>query len=190
MSSGSRGPITPSRIKYEDDYALVELRRSGKKRPKWAKIDLEDVPLVEDLSWFPAKTAKKTYAARRHYLGNGKFTTLYLHRVIAGSIGSIKNLNIDFDNDDALDCRKVNLTIMSVPSHRAISHKTNKHGYRGVFKEHRSKNYVCRFMHNKKYMSSTHNTPEAAARAYDRLVKKYRKDHIEQQLNFPKGQTL
>lgn len=177
-------PINPSHIRRYKNYAIVELRRKDKPS-QWAKISKEDVPLVENLSWFPAFTYGKTYAARRHYVGNKRFTTLYLHRLIASQMGEVRGKNIDFVNGDPFDCRRENLRILSRSTHRALRNSVNPSGYRGVTPAVTEGKWVCKMLYNGKCFHTTHDTVEEAARQYDVLVQRYRKDFPKEYLNFP-----
>lgn len=68
---------------------------------KYAIIDKEDLPKVNDRKWHCQKSGSDYYAC-----ANGP-SHLYLHRVIMGATAKEK---IYFVNGNGLDCRKANLT--------------------------------------------------------------------------------
>lgn len=71
------------------------------------KIDAEDFWRVDQHNWVAHRLSNgRIYAARR-WTENGKRQFQYLHRFITGAVDQ----RVGFINNDALDCRKKNLSV-------------------------------------------------------------------------------
>ena len=124
--------------------------------------------------WFQCKG----YACRRD---GDKLVAL--HREIARPA---EGLHVDHKNGDRLDNREVNLRVCTHAENMRNKRLTvaNTSGYKGVFPEKRTGKWrACiRFDGRREYLG-THQTKEAAARAYDGAARYYFGEYAW--LNFP-----
>ena len=88
--------------------AGIGFLRIAKKR---VKIDAEDMDLVRKYHWNVFYSQKQRPQIRTNIpLGNKKFKTVLLHRMIA-QVDHQSNITVDFKNGNVFDCRKENLII-------------------------------------------------------------------------------
>lgn len=156
-------PLTKGQIAIVDDCDAWVL--DYKWRAKWDKVTL-------------------SYYAVRNYYSSGHYKSVYMSRAI---MGEPKGLVVDHINHDTLDNRRSNLEVKNHTGNmqnRRIS-KTNKSGYAGVCYDKNAGKFRADLSNSgsKKYIG-LFDTPEEAARAYDR--EKYRLTGNILGLNFPK----
>lgn len=136
---------------------------------------------------------------RKNYLGdgykiigissNGNKFTASIHRLVANEfIGPVDGFVIDHLNGDTLDNRPENLRICSQAVNSGNTQripKNNTSGYIGVSIDKRyNKKWRAHIRHMRKnYSLGMHETPEDAARAYDKKAIQLRGKHTF--LNFP-----
>jgi len=129
----------------------------------FAFIDIEDIAIVNRLSWSVSDRGKLKYA--RCYL-NKKI--VYLHRYL---LDAPKGYDVDHINGDGLDNRRENLRLctrsQNIANSRKLARGTSK--YKGVCfdKEHRL--WMARIKKDWKYIYLGRFANEAnAAKAYDK----------------------
>ena len=154
------------KTKEKGKYRVIELNGTG---GFVTTIDEADWDKVKDYTWYAKLIPKyrgKYHAMSHAYNEYGKQTTVSLHRLI---MDAPQHLQVDHINADSLDNRRENLRLCTQSQNRANMRAPvkNKTGYRGVY------------MMNDKFCSKvgykgrvvycgTFNTPQEAARAYDR----------------------
>lgn len=121
------------------------------------------------------------YAARSQTL-DGKKRTIYMHRAL---LDPPSGLVVDHINHDPLDNRRANLRLATPSQNNANSaRRENRTGYRGVYPHRQSGRYVAQISVAGRIKSlGLHDTPEAAALAYDRAATQTRIAFAR--LNFP-----
>lgn len=139
---------------------------------KFAIVDDNDFEDVNRYKWY----FNNGYAVRGVYVGtiDGKSKTrrVYMHKFI---LGSISGMVTDHVNRDSLDNRKSNLrhcTIHQNGMNQKINRSNNKSGFRGVYKNMRSKKWTA--VISIKGQPTKHignfETPELASKAYNRVA--------------------
>lgn len=101
---------------------------------KFALIDDADYALVGQYKWYGIKW-RNTYAATANMKANGRWETIYMHRVIMGLKRGDK-LQVDHINHDGLDNRRANLRTCTNQQNlfnRIKSEKTSNR-YKGVWR--------------------------------------------------------
>ncbi|MEK6881185.1 MAG: HNH endonuclease [Nanoarchaeota archaeon] len=136
-------------------------------------IDEEDYLRVSKEKWYPY--FNDIYGP---YIKNGKGLTL--GRFI---LNPPKNLDVDHINRKPLDNRKSNLRVATRSQNKANvkKYKNNKSGFKGVWLKkdriHRTKMWSASTSYKGKTVHfGNFNTPEEAAKAYDKNVKKLFKE--------------
>jgi hypothetical protein len=122
-------------IRVEGDVAFVPLTQGYE-----AIIDAADVHLVEGVSWHAAvvrrrdKSVWRVYAQWRGRGKNGCSSSVYLHRVIAGTPD---HMMTDHVNGNGLDNRRANLRHATNADNQHNSKKANNNtsGIKGVYWE-------------------------------------------------------
>jgi hypothetical protein len=139
---------------------------------KCALIDAADVPRVCAYKWYALTTrGGKTYACRNIRRPDGRRTTQYLHRFLAGAPDG---LEVDHRNGDGLDCRRENLRCATRPQNCANVPKAaqNTSGYIGVsWRKDRCKWIAQIQVQGKHIHIGQFDSPEAAAEARARYAR-------------------
>lgn len=126
---------------------------------KFAKVDLEDFQKTIKLSWSFIENKTVNYA--RNYKKE-----IFLHNFIIPECP--KELELDHINNDGLDCRKLNLRIVTRTQNNANQRKfSGKFKFKGITK---NKNKWGASITKDKviYWLGSFSTQEEAARAYDK----------------------
>ena len=136
-------------------------------------VDDEDYETLSQYRWRALKGSQRTWYAARNIKVAGKNMTIMMHREI---INAPENIFVDHINMDALDNRRENLRLCSKQENCCNKGKfsNNTSGYKGVSWDKRGERWVAQIRVN---LSSKHlgyfDTPEDAARAYDKAARQY-----------------
>lgn len=130
-------------------------------------IDEEDYPIVSRFSWH-IKPNRNTFYALTNVRIGGRQTQVSMHRLIMG----LPSSEIDHKNRNGLDNRKSNLRACTKKQNSYNRVRSNKFGFRGVYKPKNSSRYAIQIQKDgKKYHKRGFAAAEEAARAYDLLNK-------------------
>jgi hypothetical protein len=151
---------------------------------KVAYIDDDDFDRVSKYKWRAYK-CRYTYYAITRYEHTPPYSQVSLHRFL---MDCDKDKVVDHIDGDGLNNQKSNLRIVSIQqncSNRINLMKNNTSGYRGVYWKlpHKRWNSCIRFK-GKLFYIGNFNTPEEAARAYDKKAKELFGEYCGK-LNFP-----
>jgi hypothetical protein len=137
-----------------------------------AIIDDEDAGLLERYYFYPLKTDHSgpyvRVLPRRGVVRNTWGG--YLHRII---MQAPKGIQIDHVNNDGLDNRRANLRLATGSQNRGNIGliRTNRSGYKGVFKEGRGGKWRAAICHHGRIRRiGDFDDPREAAKAYDRAA--------------------
>lgn len=149
-----------------------------------ALVDDDDYEYLSQWKWFAHRDPKNNcFYALRNEGKHPHRTTVPMHKVIVNDDAVIE---IDHVNHNTLDNRKENLRPCNDHQNqynRAIQ-KNNKSGYKGVY-WHKGK-WTVQIRTDKGTFFEYYTDKILAARAYDRLAKKYHGEFAY--LNFPESQ--
>ena len=165
-------------IEIIGDYVKVHLN-TKRASPKFALIDLVDLPLVLSRSWYPIENgyvcANTSY--RDHSAGKRRYRSIYLHRLI---LNAQKGQEVDHVNGDIQDCRRANLRFATKSQNAMNRMALRGKKYKGVILDKRNNKYHVR-VKSKSY--KTYHSEVEAALHYDVVSKKLFKEF--QRPNFP-----
>lgn len=146
-----------------------------------ALVDDEDYERVAALKWM-AERRHNIWYARHESRGRKNRIRVYLHRFILGENAGAR---VDHQNRNGLDCQKLNLRQCTHSQNMANSrHRQNRTApYRGVSQQKSGRWAVEIWSNRKRAYCGTFDTPEEAARVYDRAAIAAHGDFAT--LNFP-----
>jgi hypothetical protein len=148
-------------IRVEGYFAFVPLTKGLE-----AKIDIEDLPLVQGRLWFASDAGRgRVYATTSGNKPDGKPRSVRMHRVILG-VGD--EVTVDHANNDPLDNTRGNLRAGTASQNMANRgrQKNNATGYKGV--GIRAGRYRARLhVLGKEHYLGTFDDIIEAAKAYD-----------------------
>lgn len=157
-------------------------------RGKVAVVDDADYAKVSTAKWSanPTQTPGKFYAALKSNGGNGKNTTVYMHRLI---VDAKPGEEVDHKNNDGLNNQRSNLRVCTRTQNewnKGLG-RNNKSGYFGVYRGPTFQRWRSQVIVGRKLISfGYYDTAEEAARAYDARIKEFRGPFAV--LNFPDGE--
>jgi hypothetical protein len=150
------------------DYIEIPLTRG-----KFAKVDLEDFPLVASYRWRATVHARTFYAVTTTPRKMGH-KDIYMHRFL---INAPEGKTVDHVNGDGLDNRRHNVRFATPVQQSANTgrHKRNQSGFKGVSLEVKTGKWRARiFSGGKEVCLGQFPTKESAAAAYDAAAKRLR----------------
>lgn len=161
---------------------MTETREIPLTQGKVAIVDAADYEWLSQWKWY-AMMAGEGYAARSVRLPDGRKGIALMHRVI---LEPRSDQDVDHIDGNGFNNSRSNL--------RACTHGENLHnqrkarintsGFKGVFYDRRVGKWQAQIKVNNKNRSfGLHNTPEDAARAYDKAARELHGDFAR--LNFP-----
>lgn len=150
-----------------------------------AIVDADDYDRVSIYRWHVSRNSRIHYARRSGVdPKTGKKTTQYLHRFILDYHGQSQ---IDHIDNDGLNCRKYNLRVATVSQNqmnRYSRNKNNTSGYKGISWHAGAGRWRARVhINGRRKHIGFFGSPEAAAKAYDTVIKEMHGDFAR--LNFP-----
>lgn len=154
---------------------------------RFAKVDNADFPWLNQWKWCLSKVDKKEYAVRNDY-HDGKNHYIRMHVAITGPIK--KGLERDHIDGDGLNNQRRNLRICTKAQNLRNRKKPtiNDELYTGIHTYNNKKRTKWRAIIGHGGVT-THlgmfNSPEDAARAYDKAAQKYFGEYAR--LNFPEA---
>lgn len=157
-------------------------------------IDEEDLPLISVYKWHVMK--KKAQEEGLYYFSapakdtaTGKYGNIFLHRLVLGCARR-DGQKVDHKNHNTLDCRKENLRVCTTSQNaqNARPYRKSTTGFKGIWQNKNTLHWVARIQepNGKRVMLGTYETPEDAAKAYDRASIRYFGEFAV--TNFPKEQ--
>lgn len=153
-------------------------------RGKVAIVDAVDYEVVMALA--PWHCLNKGYAIKHKHVGmlNGRRIRvgILLHRFIAERMGLDMTMEIDHKNRDKLDCRRCNLRTATDSQQAANKMRKSSSGFKGVDKRNSKWRAKIKTPEGVRYLG-VHDTPEKAARAYDRVAREVHGEYAR--TNFP-----
>lgn len=111
-----------------------------------------------------------------HERQSGRSNPLYLHHFIAKRMKLVvpDGMTIDHEDRNKLNCCRWNLRVATYSQNNANScHKGNKHGYKGVYKQHKDRWVSDITVNGQKHYLGSYDSVELAAAAYDAAALRY-----------------
>jgi hypothetical protein len=149
------------------------MRTIGLSNGQITLVDDADYELVSQYRWNVESRDGRHYARTNEPKGNGKYGTIYLHRLILGD--SCKGKQVEFINGNTLDSRRENLrarTRTALQLDKPSKRKNSTSSYNGVFWNATYKKWCTSITIERThiYLGSFHSEVEAASvyqRAHD-----------------------
>lgn len=149
-----------------------------------AVVDDDDYEYLSQWKWLAInnRQRRKVYAGRTKWLGNGKKTTVLMHREI---LGFPPGKEIDHIDGDGLHNTKGNLRVCSTSENgrNRSFQRNNTSGFKGVFWRKKSKKWEAAInIAGKTRYLGKFSSAEEAARAYDATARELHGEYAS--LNF------
>lgn len=148
---------------------LVVINRAGVSFT--IKYDAVDHHIVAQYTWRAEIHEHTTYAACTTRRPDGRWTTLYMHRLL---IGAPKGKQVDHRNHDGLDNRRRNLRLATSSQNLAnqLKNPGRSSRFKGVTWHRRGGKWQAQIaVEGKRRYLGLHETEEAAARAYNKAAR-------------------
>lgn len=155
--------------------ATSEYRTIPLSQGRFAIVDAEDYEWLNQWKWTAAKSRNTFYAQRTHR-GNGKRTTIFMHREIMRAANGVM---VDHRFHDGLDNRKQNLRVSTNTQNQYNSKvsRRNKSGFRGVsWNSKASKWYAAIRADGKDRFLGSFDDPSIAHEAWKKAAKGLHKE--------------
>lgn len=150
---------------------------------KSAIVDDQDFEWLSQWKWCAHKDKNKWYAMRGVYT-KGKVISVQMHRLI---LAAPQGREVDHWDGDGLNNQRHNLRLATQHENqrnRKNPNSNNTSGYKGVSWHKKDEKWVAQIIADGKHLNlGRFNTPEDAARAYDKAARNYYKEFAS--LNFP-----
>jgi hypothetical protein len=135
-----------------------------------AKVDDEDLDLVSAYRWYPRPGRGVVYAQAAIRRPDGKWTTIFMHRMI---LAAPPLIGVDHRNHDGLDNRRANLRLATQTQNLGNSRirSDNTSGHKGVYWDRWNGKWRAEIKANgKRFHLGRFVDLDDAANAYDRAA--------------------
>ena len=167
------------RLRYGYTFRRIKLTRG-----KYAIVDVEDFERLNKYKWHSTQYGYAKRAVSNKSGKGRKQVEVYMHKLICPAP---KGMIVDHINRNCLDNRKNNLRPATQKQNvwnRKFARKGGKTSYNGIRWDRNKEKWQVRLTINGRRKSFGYYADELeAARAYDRIAKKYRGEYAF--LNFP-----
>lgn len=172
-----KGVVLPSSM--ERDFESTTICRIPLRPAGFAIVDAEDFEWLSQWNWRLHTNGYAMRLQRDQYYQH----PIYMHRLLSGATGEAET---DHINRNRLDNRRSNLRVVTTAQNLANRPRAarNTSGYKGVSRSKGQGRWRAEFTANGEYRNlGVFNSPEDAARAYDRAAYQEHEDIVL--LNFP-----
>lgn len=153
------------RIRVDGDVAYIPLTQGYT-----AKIDSEDVHLVQGKLWYARVVRRGLVYAVRRERADGRQTTVLMHRVIANTPDGFDTDHVDMDG---LNNRKANLrhATHGQNQHNRVANQMSTSGYKGVTWDRSTGKWMAKIRHRGvSYTLGRYMSAEVAHIAYSKAA--------------------
>jgi hypothetical protein len=151
---------------------LLDISLLALSQGRYAIVDTMDYKWLNQWKWYAHWGGYGVwYVMRQKDMGEGRQTSLSLHRVILNAHAGVY---VDHRNRDGLDNRRCNLRIATSSQNKAnrVKAKRNTSGYKGVTWHRSSRKWQAQINHGcQKIYMGQYDDPLVAAKKYDEKAK-------------------